>query len=205
MNNNPEKIRCGQVKDCTVSVPGSKSFSHRMAIAAGLADGNSSIYNMLDSEDLSLTLRALSQLGVKIEKNNNNIRIEGVAGRPEPAREKIFLGNSGTSTDPVDPNNPEVRPTNTRSSILSTPPVPSPRPPTFVRDAERAPERPCRIFGGTLGAPRWPCTGPFWAFGVSAPNILGACVDVVGFCKVPAPGNSNQFVYNACIIRVLVD
>lgn len=97
MTNHPEKIRCGRVGDCTVSVPGSKSFSHRTAIAAGLADGHSIIYNMLDSEDLRLTLHALSQLGVKIEKKHDAIHMDGVSGRPARAEQKIFLGNSGTS------------------------------------------------------------------------------------------------------------
>ncbi|NOY68756.1 MAG: 3-phosphoshikimate 1-carboxyvinyltransferase [Deltaproteobacteria bacterium] len=97
MKDKPVGIRCGGVRDCTVFVPGSKSFSHRMAISASLSSGISYIYNMLKSEDLSLTLNALSQLGAIIEKNDNFISINGVGGRPKPAKEKIFLGNSGTS------------------------------------------------------------------------------------------------------------
>lgn len=81
----------------TVTVPGSKSYSHRIAISAGLCSGISYIYNMLNSEDIIHTLNFLEKLGVITEKNNNFITIHGVGGRPAPYADPIFLGNSGTS------------------------------------------------------------------------------------------------------------
>ncbi len=46
-----------------VTVPGSKSISHRMLICAALCSGTSRIRNLLDSQDLGLTRDALSCLG----------------------------------------------------------------------------------------------------------------------------------------------
>ena len=50
------EIRTQPVRSCRVSVPGSKSYSHRMMIASGLADGDSIVRNCLESEDLRLTI-----------------------------------------------------------------------------------------------------------------------------------------------------
>jgi 3-phosphoshikimate 1-carboxyvinyltransferase len=50
-----------------VDVVSSKSLSHRYVIAAGLAKGTSIVYNVLDSEDLSATKKALENLNVKFE------------------------------------------------------------------------------------------------------------------------------------------
>ncbi len=91
------EIRTGKIKGGTIAVPGSKSYSHRMAIAAGLADGKSVIYNLLDSEDTRYTLSALEQLGVFIEKSGGQVVIRGRAGRFAAADKPVYLGNSGTS------------------------------------------------------------------------------------------------------------
>ena len=48
-----------------VGVVSSKSLSHRYVIAAGLAKGKSIVYNVLDSEDLDATKKALKGLNVE--------------------------------------------------------------------------------------------------------------------------------------------
>ena len=86
------------IKSQTVAVPGSKSYSHRIAIAAALSDGISYIYNILNSEDTCYTLSLLEKLGVIISKTDDKgLIIHGVGGRPALHAEPIFLGNSGTS------------------------------------------------------------------------------------------------------------
>jgi len=92
-----KKMRCGRVRDCTVIVPGSKSYSHRTLIAAGLADGVSMVYNLLDAEDVRLTRAAFSMMGVGIRQQDDHLVVTGVSGRPKAAAENIYLGNSGTS------------------------------------------------------------------------------------------------------------
>jgi len=84
------------VKNQSVDVPGSKSFTHRTFIAAALADGVSTVINALDSEDTRLTLGALDQIGAVIDRNHP-VAIKGFGGRPRPCAEPLYLGNSGTS------------------------------------------------------------------------------------------------------------
>lgn len=54
-----------------VFIPSSKSLSHRYVIAAALAEGKSIVRNVLDSDDLLATKKALMSLGAKI--NNEEI------------------------------------------------------------------------------------------------------------------------------------
>jgi 3-phosphoshikimate 1-carboxyvinyltransferase len=83
---------------CEVMVPGSKSFTHRILIASALSDGMCSIENALLSEDTALTMKALRQMGIRIEeKNDNRLVIFGTKGDLQASTESIYLGNSGTS------------------------------------------------------------------------------------------------------------
>lgn len=80
----------------SVSVPGSKSGTHRMLIAAALSNGPCQVFNPLDSDDTRLTRQALEQMGAVIT-GTDPLHITGTCGRPTAAREAIYLGNSGTS------------------------------------------------------------------------------------------------------------
>jgi len=83
---------------CEVTVPGSKSFTHRILIASALSDGMCSVENALFSEDTMLTMKALRQMGIRIEKmTGDRLIIYGAKGILQPSREPIYLGNSGTS------------------------------------------------------------------------------------------------------------
>ena len=91
-------IRTGNLKEKkTVTVPGSKSYSHRLAIAAALAGGTSILENFLESEDTGHTLAALQQMGVSIEKIGEDLKISGVKGRFAESSAPISVGNSGTT------------------------------------------------------------------------------------------------------------
>ncbi len=81
-----------------IKLPGDKSISHRAAIFASLADGETRIENFAASADCLSTLDCLAKLGVKIRRENTEIIIEGVGknGLTEPA-EKLDCGNSGTT------------------------------------------------------------------------------------------------------------
>lgn len=80
-----------------VSVPGSKSYTHRMLIAAALADGRCLIENALDSEDTRLTLGALKKWGVGVEEADGRLIVRGRGGQLVASDGPLFLGNSGTS------------------------------------------------------------------------------------------------------------
>ncbi len=82
-----------------VRVPGSKSFTHRVLIAAALAAGQSHIEGALFSRDTELTAAALSQFGaeIKADAENFSFNVKGTGGSLRPAAADIFLENSGTS------------------------------------------------------------------------------------------------------------
>ena len=90
-------IRPHTITDGTVSVPGSKSYTHRALIAAALCDGPCQVEGMLDSEDTRITLAALEQMGVRTEARGLHLLVHGRAGSLAPATAAIEMGNSGTS------------------------------------------------------------------------------------------------------------
>jgi 3-phosphoshikimate 1-carboxyvinyltransferase len=80
-----------------VPVPGSKSYTHRVLIAAALSDGRCLIRNALHSDDTRLTLQALKQWGVRVEESADELAVHGRRGTLAASDRPIFLGNSGTS------------------------------------------------------------------------------------------------------------
>jgi 3-phosphoshikimate 1-carboxyvinyltransferase len=85
--------------DGTVRVPGDKSISHRSLILASLADGESHIRGILDSEDIRSTAEVLRALGARIPPLSADMRIVGggLRGLKAP-RQALNCGNSGTTT-----------------------------------------------------------------------------------------------------------
>ena len=64
--------------DGSVKAPPSKSLSHRALICAALANGESRITNFVYSEDTLATIGALENLGVKFEKKENEVIVQGI-------------------------------------------------------------------------------------------------------------------------------
>ncbi len=80
-------------------VPGDKSISHRSLILGSIAQGETRIYNFLNSMDCLKTLECMQALGVKIELDENNsinIKGKGLYGLQE-AKDILDVGNSGTT------------------------------------------------------------------------------------------------------------
>ena len=82
----------------TVNIPGDKSISHRSIIIPSISKGTSEISNLLLSEDVLKTLKAFENMGVKIQKKDNDLIIhgQGLNSLTKPLKE-LYLGNSGTS------------------------------------------------------------------------------------------------------------
>ena len=77
-------------------LPGDKSISHRAAMIAALASGDSTIYNFSTAVDCSSTLLCLEQLGVELERTGTTVHICG--GRPlSSPRSVLDCGNSGST------------------------------------------------------------------------------------------------------------
>lgn len=87
-----------EIKNQAVVVPGSKSISHRMVICASISNGISNIENLLESNDILLTIDALKHMGANITRvKGNPYRVSGFGGNPQNYEKDIYLGNSGTS------------------------------------------------------------------------------------------------------------
>ncbi len=80
-------------------LPGDKSISHRALILAAIAEGDSELHGVLDSEDCRATASALGQLGVTLRETAPGIwHIQGRGFSGLKASEKALdLGNSGTA------------------------------------------------------------------------------------------------------------
>jgi 3-phosphoshikimate 1-carboxyvinyltransferase len=92
-----KEIKTWQQVQATLTLPGSKSYTHRALMAAALAAGESVLTNALAAEDTELTAQALTQLGVGVDWQGTTIRVTGRGGRWLPVALPIYLGNSGTS------------------------------------------------------------------------------------------------------------
>jgi 3-phosphoshikimate 1-carboxyvinyltransferase len=91
------EIKPQEIADSDVIVPGSKSYTHRILIAAALSDGICTISNALKSEDTLLTLNALRKMGIIIDVRDDRFIVHGEKGRLKPCFDPVYLGNSGTS------------------------------------------------------------------------------------------------------------
>jgi 3-phosphoshikimate 1-carboxyvinyltransferase len=81
----------------TLRLPGSKSISNRVLLLAGLCEGSTLVHDLLASDDTTVMLDALRQLGCRIEPEGDAVRVTGLGGRLGHDSADIFLGNSGTS------------------------------------------------------------------------------------------------------------
>lgn len=90
-----------------VTLPGSKSLSNRILLLAALAEGDTKITNLLDSDDIRHMLNAFTKLGVNYELSADKTEclVQGGAGPlnfPKDADAvELFLGNAGTAMRPL--------------------------------------------------------------------------------------------------------
>ena len=86
-----------------VNLPGSKSLSNRILLLSMLAEGQTEIQNLLDSDDIRRMVEALEKLGIKFEENRaeNRISVSGTAGLIPVSEATLMLGNAGTAIRPL--------------------------------------------------------------------------------------------------------
>lgn len=79
--------------------PGDKSISHRAVILSSLACGTSYINNILNSEDVNMTISCMQQLGVIFNKTTTGYKVtsKGIQYITPKEYYEFYLGNSGTS------------------------------------------------------------------------------------------------------------
>jgi 3-phosphoshikimate 1-carboxyvinyltransferase len=85
----------------TITLPGSKSISNRVLLLAALTQGQTTLHDVLDSDDTRVMLAALRALGCDIEHSGNTVVISGLGGQPKHRQAKLFMGNAGTAIRPL--------------------------------------------------------------------------------------------------------
>jgi len=85
-----------------VRLPGSKSISNRTLLLAALAEGTTTIHDLLASDDTLVMLGALRSLGIAWEQVDEHTHIVHGAGGVLPVHEAdLFMGNAGTAIRPL--------------------------------------------------------------------------------------------------------
>jgi 3-phosphoshikimate 1-carboxyvinyltransferase len=85
----------------TVRLPGSKSISNRVLLLAALSHGQTTVHDLLASDDTAVMLAALKQLGCSVQQNGETAVIGGLGGQLIARQAKLFLGNAGTAMRPL--------------------------------------------------------------------------------------------------------
>ena len=86
----------------TIRLPGSNSISNRTLLLAALAEGETRIRDVLDSDDTRYMLDALRKLGVDCEPvAADALRVRGAGGVFAVKSAELFLGNAGTVFRPL--------------------------------------------------------------------------------------------------------
>jgi 3-phosphoshikimate 1-carboxyvinyltransferase len=81
-----------------IRVPGDKSISHRSIILASIAQGDSLITGFLLGEDSLNTIKAFQQMGVAIDRNQDQVKVKGVGiNGLQQSTDRLDMGNSGTA------------------------------------------------------------------------------------------------------------
>lgn len=87
----------------SVQLPGSKSISNRTLLLAALAQGQTEVRGLLDSDDVQHMLTALRALGVHWAQqgNSRDFVVDGAGGAFPVKQAALFLGNAGTAFRPL--------------------------------------------------------------------------------------------------------
>jgi 3-phosphoshikimate 1-carboxyvinyltransferase len=93
-----QKISPASTLSGSIDLSGDKSISHRYAIIASLAEGDSRIHNYSDGADCRSTLNCIRALGIDVEGEGTElvIRGKGLSGLRAPLSD-LDAGNSGST------------------------------------------------------------------------------------------------------------
>ena len=86
-----------------VNLPGSKSLSNRILLISMLAEGQTKIHNLLDSDDTRRMVDAFKNIGINFEekRSENSILVYGTGGEIPVSEATLLLGNAGTAIRPL--------------------------------------------------------------------------------------------------------
>jgi len=81
----------------SVRLPGDKSISHRYAMLGGIAEGATRLENFSTGADCASTLGCLRALGVKCQRNEGSVVIQGSGAKLQAPTAPLDCGNSGST------------------------------------------------------------------------------------------------------------
>lgn len=81
----------------SIKAPPSKSYTHRAIIISALAEGKSTLYSPLLSEDTLASMNAVRALGCNIQLDNDKFSVYGTGGRLKSPDDVVDVKNSGTT------------------------------------------------------------------------------------------------------------
>jgi 3-phosphoshikimate 1-carboxyvinyltransferase len=81
----------------TISIPGSKSYTNRALIIAGLTEGECRLEKPLVSDDTKYMIQALRSFGVPVQEEEEAFIVSGKGGKLSASSKEIFIGNAGTA------------------------------------------------------------------------------------------------------------
>ena len=84
-----------------VTLPGSKSISNRVLLLCAMCEGETTVRDLLDSDDTRVMLDALRSLGCGLRRADTVLHITGLGGRIPKEHLDLFLGNAGTAMRPL--------------------------------------------------------------------------------------------------------
>ncbi|MBG6073853.1 MULTISPECIES: bifunctional 3-phosphoshikimate 1-carboxyvinyltransferase/cytidylate kinase [unclassified Polaromonas] len=84
-----------------VHLPGSKSISNRVLLLAALSRGQTTVHDLLASDDTAVMLTALKQLGCTVVQHGQSAVIGGLGGQLIERKAVLFMGNAGTAMRPL--------------------------------------------------------------------------------------------------------
>ena len=80
-----------------VRPPGSKSISNRALLLSALADGNTTLIDLLHADDTRVMSDSLAKLGIKLHMIEAGLHVHGARGVFPVCEASLFLGNAGTA------------------------------------------------------------------------------------------------------------
>src|SRR6185295_15330468 len=93
-----ERITPARRLSGSICLPGDKSISHRYAMLAAIADGDSTIHNYSTGADCHSTLSCIGALGADIVERGAEVRIRGRGlNGLTAAHSGLDAGNSGST------------------------------------------------------------------------------------------------------------
>jgi 3-phosphoshikimate 1-carboxyvinyltransferase len=93
----PTVIRPARNVSGWLRLPGDKSISHRYAMLAAMAEGDTRLDNFSTGADCASTLGCVKALGVEVERSENSIVIHGRGPKLQAPAVPLECGNSGST------------------------------------------------------------------------------------------------------------